>query len=115
MVLIMDVARFKYPPHWVPLSVLYKAMLDKDTSTDKSRGYLMLSLPTDLTVLKCVQDIIVDPVDVKIDSEFNQNSNNNSENNLSCSSSCAGTECCYSKKRTLDDDDDDDDDDGTNN
>ena len=114
MVLIMDVARFKYPPHWVPLSVLYKAMLDKDTSTDKSRGYLMLSLPTDLTVLKCVQDIIMDHVDVNIDSEFNQNSNNNSEKNLS-SSSCAGAECCYSKKRTLDDDDDDDDDDGTNN
>jgi hypothetical protein len=26
MVLILDVARFKYPPHWVPLEVLYEAM-----------------------------------------------------------------------------------------
>ena len=26
MVLIMDVARFKYPPHWVPLSLLYSSM-----------------------------------------------------------------------------------------
>ena len=26
LVLILDVARFKYPPHWVPLSMLYEAM-----------------------------------------------------------------------------------------
>jgi glutathione gamma-glutamylcysteinyltransferase len=24
MVLILDTARFKYPPHWVPLEMLYK-------------------------------------------------------------------------------------------
>lgn len=34
LVLILDVARFKYPPHWVSLSLLFEAMteLDKETS-----------------------------------------------------------------------------------
>jgi glutathione gamma-glutamylcysteinyltransferase len=31
-ILIMDVARFKYPPHWVPLTDLTDAML-------KARNY----------------------------------------------------------------------------
>lgn len=43
MVLIMDVARFKYPPHWVPLTLLFEAMLPIDEETGKSRGYLLLS------------------------------------------------------------------------
>ena len=43
MVLIMDVARFKYPPHWVPLSDLYEAMKPIDRVTGKSRGYILLS------------------------------------------------------------------------
>ena len=34
LVLIMDTARFKYPPHWVPLSLLFEAM----KATDKSTG-----------------------------------------------------------------------------
>ncbi len=25
MVLLMEVARFKYPPHWIPLSMLFEA------------------------------------------------------------------------------------------
>ncbi|VDN55582.1 unnamed protein product [Dracunculus medinensis] len=37
-VLIMDVARFKYPPHWVSLTLLQKAMLPIDEATNKSRG-----------------------------------------------------------------------------
>jgi glutathione gamma-glutamylcysteinyltransferase len=43
MVLILDVARFKYPPHWVPLSELYNAMLEVDPESGKCRGYLLLS------------------------------------------------------------------------
>jgi hypothetical protein len=43
MVLIMDVARFKYPPHWIPLSLLYDALCTVDSETGKSRGYLLLS------------------------------------------------------------------------
>lgn len=41
-VLIMDVARFKYPPHWVPLELLVKSMTCLDPSTNLSRGYLVL-------------------------------------------------------------------------
>lgn len=39
MALILDVARFKYPPHWVPLSLLWEAMDSVDATTDRPRGY----------------------------------------------------------------------------
>jgi hypothetical protein len=41
-VLILDVARFKYPPHWVPLNLIYEAMLRIDPETGRSRGALLL-------------------------------------------------------------------------
>ncbi len=37
-VLIMDVARFKYPPHWVKLELMYKATHDLDSESKKPRG-----------------------------------------------------------------------------
>jgi glutathione gamma-glutamylcysteinyltransferase len=40
LVLILDVARFKYPPHWVPLEDLFRAMLSNDAATSRSRGFL---------------------------------------------------------------------------
>lgn len=40
MALILDTARFKYPPHWVPLSMLFEAMAYEDPSTGKPRGFL---------------------------------------------------------------------------
>jgi hypothetical protein len=43
LVLIMDVARFKYPPHWIPLPQLFQAMIPIDPDTNKSRGYLIMS------------------------------------------------------------------------
>jgi len=43
-VLILDVARFKYGPHWTPLSLLFEAMKPCDPDTNQSRGYLLLSL-----------------------------------------------------------------------
>lgn len=39
MVLIMDTARFKYPPHWVSLSALFRAM----QLTDKASGTIFCS------------------------------------------------------------------------
>eukprot|EP00210_Caulerpa_lentillifera_P008478 g8088.t1 len=45
MVLIMDTARFKYPPHWVPLEMLYHSMAEIDYGTLKPRGFLMLKAP----------------------------------------------------------------------
>lgn len=44
-VLILDVARFKLPPHWVPLASLWEAMLPKDSVTGKSRGFAIISRP----------------------------------------------------------------------
>ncbi|VDM99473.1 unnamed protein product [Thelazia callipaeda] len=43
-VLIMDVARFKYPPHWVPLTVIRDAMLNIDQTTGKPRGFVTMKL-----------------------------------------------------------------------
>lgn len=42
LVLILDVARFKYPPHWVPLEALYRAMLHTDPDTGRQRGWATL-------------------------------------------------------------------------
>lgn len=39
MVLILDVARFKYPPHWVPLAKLWEAMNTIDSETGQLRGF----------------------------------------------------------------------------
>ena len=43
LVLIMDVARFKYPPFWVPLETLWLAMAERDKRSDASRGYFIVS------------------------------------------------------------------------
>ena len=43
MVLILDTARFKYGPHWVPIPLMFEAMLPQDPDTNKSRGYVLLS------------------------------------------------------------------------
>jgi hypothetical protein len=40
----LDVARFKYPPHWVPLENLHSAMLEVDPDTGLSRGWISLSV-----------------------------------------------------------------------
>ncbi|KHJ79087.1 hypothetical protein OESDEN_21275, partial [Oesophagostomum dentatum] len=59
-VLIMDVARFKYPPHWVTLSQLQQAMCTLDSSTKRPRGvneYLMIFCCYDdinMTVKPCM-------------------------------------------------------------
>jgi glutathione gamma-glutamylcysteinyltransferase len=42
-VLLLDVARFKYPPHWVPVPLMYEAMRDCDPQTGRPRGWLMLA------------------------------------------------------------------------
>ncbi|XP_078162066.1 glutathione gamma-glutamylcysteinyltransferase 1-like isoform X1 [Carex rostrata] len=47
MALILDVARFKYPPHWVPLSLLWEAINTVDDATGLPRGFMLISrLPT---------------------------------------------------------------------
>lgn len=41
-VLVLDVAGYKYPPAWIPMELLYKAMLDKDSSSNRSRGLALV-------------------------------------------------------------------------
>jgi len=41
-VLVLDVARFKYPPHWVPVATLWSAMASIDDDTRMARGYLLV-------------------------------------------------------------------------
>ena len=42
LVLILDTARFKYPPHWVPLQTLWEAMLAIDKETGLNRGFSLV-------------------------------------------------------------------------
>ncbi|XP_077250759.1 glutathione gamma-glutamylcysteinyltransferase 1-like isoform X2 [Tasmannia lanceolata] len=57
MALILDVARFKYPPHWVPLSLLWEAMETIDEATGYQRGFMLISsrqkAPSLLYTLSC--------------------------------------------------------------
>lgn len=41
-VLVLDTARFKYPPHWVPVPLLFAAMQAEDSATGEPRGWLRL-------------------------------------------------------------------------
>ena len=43
MVLILDVARFKYPVYWVSVDLLFEALYPIDTATGKPRGFVLLS------------------------------------------------------------------------
>lgn len=41
LALILDVARFKYPPHWVPVPQLWEAMTSVDPATGRARGFIV--------------------------------------------------------------------------
>jgi hypothetical protein len=41
--LVLDVARFRYPPYWAKAEDLFKAMNTTDTDSGKSRGYILVS------------------------------------------------------------------------
>ena len=43
LVLILDVARFKYPPHWVPVARLWAAMQGVDPASGRPRGWLSVA------------------------------------------------------------------------
>lgn len=40
--LLLDVARFKYPPHWVRIERLHDAMASLDSATQRARGWVVL-------------------------------------------------------------------------
>ncbi|KAI9294093.1 Phytochelatin-domain-containing protein [Neoconidiobolus thromboides FSU 785] len=41
-VLVLDMARFKYPPFFVDLKLLFDSMLSLDSTTNQTRGYFLL-------------------------------------------------------------------------
>lgn len=43
LVLILDVARFKYPPYWVKITDLWDSMALQDQATGQTRGYFVIS------------------------------------------------------------------------
>jgi hypothetical protein len=43
MVLILDVARFKYPPYWVSIEMLWESFLSIDNQSGTTRGFAKLS------------------------------------------------------------------------
>ncbi|KAJ3339184.1 hypothetical protein HDU91_001061, partial [Kappamyces sp. JEL0680] len=45
-VLVLDVARFKYPTYWVDRELLWESMFPNDAATGRSRGYVLLSKPS---------------------------------------------------------------------
>lgn len=42
--LVMDVARYKYPPFWVDTDLLWQAMATTDTSSNRHRGYILVEV-----------------------------------------------------------------------
>jgi glutathione gamma-glutamylcysteinyltransferase len=40
---MLDTARFKYPPHWVDIELLYEAIKSIDKETQKPRGFIVIS------------------------------------------------------------------------
>ncbi|KNE96553.1 hypothetical protein PSTG_10112 [Puccinia striiformis f. sp. tritici PST-78] len=53
-VLVLDVARFKYPSYWVGLEDLYKSMIPLDPASQRPRGYSILSYSPFLEKTNCL-------------------------------------------------------------
>jgi glutathione gamma-glutamylcysteinyltransferase len=49
-VLVLDTARFKYPPHWVPVDRLFDAMQPHDAATGLPRGWLLMQESTSVQI-----------------------------------------------------------------
>ena len=43
--LVVDVARYKYPPFWVDADLLWQAMATTDAVSDRHRGYVIIDAP----------------------------------------------------------------------
>lgn len=53
-VLVLDVARFKYPSYWVRLEDLYQSMTPLDPASRRPRGYTILSYSPSLAKKDCL-------------------------------------------------------------
>ena len=43
LLLMLDTAAFKYPPHWAPLTAIYNGMCSLDVVTGRPRGYMLMT------------------------------------------------------------------------
>ena len=87
LVLIMDVARFKYPPYWVPLDQLWQSMQWSDKFSGLSRGYFKISTSNSAVTSSSSTAAAAAAAAV---SSFSANSNSVSSSACACSS-CATT------------------------
>lgn len=69
LVLVLDVARFKYPPFWVPLRRLWEAMTIHDHDSGAARGYFVVSCNENL---RRERDGALVQGDIKRESEANK-------------------------------------------
>jgi glutathione gamma-glutamylcysteinyltransferase len=44
--LLLDTARFKYPPFWVDTNILFDSINTHDKDADKNRGFILMSRKT---------------------------------------------------------------------
>merc|ERR550517_922280 len=59
MVLVLEVARFKYSFYWAPTHVLYRSMCQVDSTTGRPRGWLNLAAGRSLNNLRiCYADVV---------------------------------------------------------
>lgn len=42
LVLLLDTAAYKYPPHWVPVADLFTAMATVDSESERTRGWVVV-------------------------------------------------------------------------
>jgi hypothetical protein len=56
--LVLDVAKFKHPPYWAPVKLLYQSLLESGTSGEE-RGYLILS-PNKDTVTEATLPLVLE-------------------------------------------------------
>lgn len=62
-VLVMDTARFKYPPFWVDLHKLYESVCSIDKDSQKPRGFITLSSK----VMNENQDVVPDNLSTRME------------------------------------------------
>eukprot|EP01061_Rhynchopus_euleeides_P038256 TRINITY_DN6570_c0_g1_i1.p1 TRINITY_DN6570_c0_g1~~TRINITY_DN6570_c0_g1_i1.p1 ORF type:complete len:408 (+),score=105.34 TRINITY_DN6570_c0_g1_i1:451-1674(+) len=56
--LVLDTARFKYPPYWVDTTQLWDSMLPHDVETGRSRGWFLLSRHHSPSVTRIAQSTV---------------------------------------------------------
>ena len=56
LLLILETAAFKYPPHWAPLTAIYNGMRSLDKATGHPRGYMLMTKASqDKTALPTIE------------------------------------------------------------